>query len=284
MELKYRAPIDPGGGFHEKPGSTMTAIVVMIESHDNCSLVAENYAPKKDLLAARIVLVTGAAADLGSAAARAFAFHGATVVLLDHDVPALEALYDDILQIGAPEPAIYPMSLVGATPVHYEELADRVDSEFGRLDGLLHAGAELGIPSPIQYYDVMQWAKVMQVNLHAPFLLTRACFPLLKRAEDASIVFTSADVGRKGRAYWGAYGASKFAIEGLIQILADELEAEPHLRVNGVDPGVVRTWLRSAAYPAEDSMTLPRPEEKMSAYLFLMGRDSRSLNGVVVTS
>nr|VFK38518.1 MAG: NAD(P)-dependent dehydrogenase, short-chain alcohol dehydrogenase family [Candidatus Kentron sp. SD]VFK48277.1 MAG: NAD(P)-dependent dehydrogenase, short-chain alcohol dehydrogenase family [Candidatus Kentron sp. SD]VFK80426.1 MAG: NAD(P)-dependent dehydrogenase, short-chain alcohol dehydrogenase family [Candidatus Kentron sp. SD] len=256
----------------------------MIKFDDNRFSAPESYSPKKDLLAAHVILVTGAAIDLGSAAARAFASHGATVVLLDHDVPALEAIYDDISRMNAPEPAIYPMSLMGATPTHYEELADRVDSEFGRLDGLLHAGTELGTPSPIEHYDVMQWAKVIQVNLHAPFLLTRACLPLLKRAEDASVVFTSADVGRRGRAYWGAYGVSKFAIEGLVQILADELETESHVRVNGVDPGAVRTHLRSAAYPAENPMILLKPEEVMPIYLFLMGKDSRSLNGVVVTS
>jgi len=256
----------------------------MIGINNNRSSAPKDYFPKKDLLDARVILVTGAGADLGSAAARAFASHGATVVLLDHDVPALETVYDDILQMGAPEPAIYPMSLMGASPIHYEELVERVESEFNRLDGLLHAGAELGIPSPIEYYDAMQWAKVIRMNLHAPFLLTQACLPLLKRAEDASIVFTSDDVGRKGRAYWGAYGVSKFAIEGLIRIIADELETQPNLRVNGIDPGAVRTHLRATAYPAEDPMTLPLPNEIMSAYLFLMGRDSRSLNGVVVTN
>nr|VFJ73027.1 MAG: NAD(P)-dependent dehydrogenase, short-chain alcohol dehydrogenase family [Candidatus Kentron sp. FW] len=256
----------------------------MVKAYDNYYSVPKPYLPKKDLLTARVILVTGAGTDLGAAAARAFAIHGATVVLLGHDVPALETVYDDILQIGAPEPAIYPISLMGATPTHYEELADRVESEFGRLHGLLHTETELGIPSPIEHYDVMQWAKVIQVNLHAPFLLTQACLPLLKRAEDASIVFTSADVGRRGRAYWGAYGISKFAIDGFIQILADELENKPHLRVNGIDPGAVRTHLRTKAYPGEDPMTLPEPEKIMSAYLFLMGRDSRTLNGIVVTS
>jgi len=176
------------------------------------------------------------------------------------------------------------MNLMGATPTDYGELVERVEVELGCLDGLLHASAELGIPSPIEYYDVVQWAKVIQVNLHAPFLLTRACLPLLKRAKDASIVFTSSDVGRRGRAYWGAYGVCAFAIEGLIQILGDELESSPHLRVNGVAPGIVRTRLRVAAYPGEDPMSLPEPEEVMSAYLFLMGKDSHSLNGVVVAS
>nr|VFK30511.1 MAG: NAD(P)-dependent dehydrogenase, short-chain alcohol dehydrogenase family [Candidatus Kentron sp. MB]VFK33995.1 MAG: NAD(P)-dependent dehydrogenase, short-chain alcohol dehydrogenase family [Candidatus Kentron sp. MB]VFK76406.1 MAG: NAD(P)-dependent dehydrogenase, short-chain alcohol dehydrogenase family [Candidatus Kentron sp. MB] len=255
----------------------------MIGTDNNRFSAPKGYLPEKELLAERVILVTGAGSDLGSTAARSFASHGATVVLLDHDVPALEAVYDDILQLCAPEPAIYPMSLAGASPIHCEELAERIEGEFGRLDGFLHAGTELGMPSPIEHYDVMQWVKVIQVNLHAPFLLTQACLPLLKRAEDASVIFTCADVGRKGRAYWGAYGVSKFAIEGFIQILSDELETQPNLRVNGIDPGPVRTHLRTAAYPAEDPMTLSEPEEIMFAYLFLMGRDSRSLHGVVVT-
>nr|VFJ71138.1 MAG: NAD(P)-dependent dehydrogenase, short-chain alcohol dehydrogenase family [Candidatus Kentron sp. FM]VFJ71790.1 MAG: NAD(P)-dependent dehydrogenase, short-chain alcohol dehydrogenase family [Candidatus Kentron sp. FM]VFK19161.1 MAG: NAD(P)-dependent dehydrogenase, short-chain alcohol dehydrogenase family [Candidatus Kentron sp. FM] len=256
----------------------------MIETHSNRLVIPKPYAPAKDLLAARVILVTGAGTDLGGTAVRAFASHGATIVLLDHDVSALEAVYDDIVRTSAPKPAIYPMNLMGATPTDYEELASRIKNEFGHLDGLLHAGVELGVPSPIEHYDVVQWAKVIQVNLHAPFLLTRACLPLLQRAERASVVFTSADVGRRGRAYWGAYGVSCFAIEGLIQILADEVGTGSRLRVNGIDPGAVRTRLRAAAYPAEDPMTLPHPEEIMPAYLFLMGKDSHSLNGVVVTS
>ncbi|MBT8420547.1 MAG: YciK family oxidoreductase [Gammaproteobacteria bacterium] len=255
----------------------------MIDNHNRFTIPA-SYVAAKDLLAARVILVTGAGTDLGGMAARAFASHGATVVLLDHDVPAIEIVYDDIVQAGAPEPAIYPMNLMGATPTDYEELAERIGDEFDRLDGLLHARIELGVPSPIEHYDIVQWARVIQVNLHAPFLLTRACLPLLKRAEDASVIFTSADVGRRGRAYWGAYGVSSFAIEGLIQILADELETRSGLRVNGIDPSAVRTRLRAAAYPAEDPMTLPHPEEIMPAYLFLMGKDSQSLNGIVVTS
>lgn len=255
-----------------------------IEAQNNRFVAPASYVAPGDLLSGRVILVTGAGADLGEAAACAFASHGATVVLLDHEVSALEAVYDRIVAVGDPEPAIYPMNLMGATPTDYEELAERIENQLGGLDGFLHAGIELGVPSPIEHYEIVQWARVMQVNLHAPFLCIRACLPLLQRARDASIILTRADAFCRGWAYQGAYGVSSFAIGGLIRILADELENRPGLRVNGIDPGPVRTRLRAAAYPGEDPMTLPHPEEIMPTYLFLMGRDSRELNGVVVAS
>nr|VFJ43403.1 MAG: NAD(P)-dependent dehydrogenase, short-chain alcohol dehydrogenase family [Candidatus Kentron sp. DK] len=253
-----------------------------VETHNNRFSLSGPYRPGADLLAGRVILVTGAGADLGRAAACAFAAQGAAIVLLDHDVPAMEEVYDTIVQAGGAEPALYPMRFTGAVPTDYEEMAERIKTEFGRLDGLLHAGLELGVPSPIEHYDITQWAKVMQNNLHAPFLLVKACLPLLRETGDASVILTSADVGRRGRAYWGAYGVSCFAVEGLIQVLADELETESRVRINGIDPGPVRTRLRAAAYPGEDPMTLPHPDEKTGAYLFLMGKDSHPLNGAVI--
>ncbi len=238
-----------------------------------------SYAPGPDVLAGRVILVTGAGAGIGRAAAQAFAAHGATVVLLGHSVPELEAVYDAITDAAHPEPAIYPMDLEGALPHHYDELAERVDEKLGGLDGLLHNAAMLGTLTALERYDVELWARVMQVNLHAPFLLTRSCLPLLRRSADASIVFTSARVGRKGRAYWGAYGVSQFAIEGMMQTLADELEASPHIRVNSIDPGPVNTRMRAEAYPVEDKRALAAPQSIMAAYLFLMGPDSRGVSG-----
>ncbi|NIR28816.1 MAG: YciK family oxidoreductase [Gammaproteobacteria bacterium] len=238
-----------------------------------------SYAPGPDLLAGRVILVTGAGEGIGRAASRAFAAHGATAVLLGRSVPALEAVYDAIADAGHPEPAIYPMDLEGASPPHYEELAERVGGEFGRLDGLLHNAAILGTLTALERYDVELWARVMQVNLHAPFLLTRSCLALLRRSRDASLLFTSAHVGRRGRAYWGAYGVSQFAVEGMMQTLADELEASPHIRVNSIDPGPVNTRMRAEAYPVEDKRALATPESIMPAYLFLMGPDSRGVSG-----
>ena len=165
-----------------------------------------NYKPAPDLLKDRVILVTGASDGIGAAAAKSFAAHGATVVLLGRNIRKLEKVYDEIEALGAPQPAIYPMNLDGAATKDYTALAETLDKEFGRLDGLLHNAALLGTLTPLDQYDLEQWAKVMQVNLHAPYLLTRAVLPLLRNTTDASVIFTSSQVGRKGRAYWGAYG------------------------------------------------------------------------------
>lgn len=238
-----------------------------------------NYTPSPTLLHERIILVTGAGDGIGRAAAKTFAAHGATVILLGRTTRKLENVYDEIVQAHHPQPAIYPMNLEGASPKDYENLATTIQNEFGRLDGLLHNAALLGTLTPIEYYHVNTWYQVMQVNLHAPFLMTQACLALLKRSQNASIIFTSSGVGRKGKAYWGAYAVSKFALEGLMQILADELENNSSIRVNSINPGQVRTSMRAMAYPGEDPNVLPLPEDIMSLYLYLMGPESQHING-----
>ncbi len=239
----------------------------------------KNYRPIPDLLQSRVILVTGAGDGIGKTAAKRFAAHGATVVLLGRTVTKLEAVYDEIEGSGHPQPAIYPMNLEGAAPKDYQDLADTLEREFGRLDGLLHNAANLGSLTPLEHYDLELWAKVMQVNLHAPFLLTRACLPVLRRSPDPSVVFTSSALGRAGRAYWGAYAISNFAVEGMMQVLADELQSKPQIRVNSIDPGWVRTALYSRAYPGRDPASLPPPEDIMPAYLYLLGPDSRGITG-----
>ncbi|MEK7990577.1 MAG: YciK family oxidoreductase [Thiotrichaceae bacterium] len=237
-----------------------------------------DYRPRDNLLQDKVILVTGAGAGIGRAAAKSFAEHGAVVVLLGRTIKKLEAVYDEIEKAGSPQPAIYPMNLEGASPKDYEDLADTLEKEFGRLDGLLHNASLLGVLTPIEQYDVNLWHQVMQVNLNAPFMLTQACLPLLKKSDKGSIVFTSSGVGRKARAYWGAYAVSKFGNEGLMQVLADELE-NTHIRVNSINPGKTRTTMRAAAYPAENPNTLKTPEEIMSMYLYLFGEDSNKING-----
>lgn len=237
------------------------------------------YTASSDLLADRIILITGAGDGIGKAAAQACAAHGATVILLGRTIAKLEAVYDAIERAGHPQPAIYPMNLEGATPKDYLDLAATLEREFGHLDGLLHNAAILGSMSPMAHQDIELWFKVMQVNLNAPFLLTRACLGLLMKSDDASVLFTSDRVGRSGRAYWGAYGVSKFGIEGLNQILAQELETNTPVRVNSIDPGAVRTRLRTLAYPGENAMANPLPATIMAAYLYLLGPDSRGVTG-----
>jgi len=238
-----------------------------------------NYEAPADLLKDRVILVTGAGDGIGATAAKTFAAHGATVILLGRTVKKLEAVYDAIEEAGHPTPAIYPMNLLGANLEDYQELVAKLNEAYGRLDGLLHNAGILGSRSPIDQHDEEEWQKVMHVNLTAPFVMTKACLPLLMKSDDASLVFTSSGVGRKGRAFWGAYAVSKFGTEGLMETLADELENKKNIRVNAINPGATRTAMRADAYPAEDPNTLPAPEDIMGTYLFLFGRESRGITG-----
>ena len=238
----------------------------------------QDYQPAEDLLAERVILVTGAGDGIGRAASIAFARHGATVVLLSKTLPHLESVYDEIEALGCPTPAIYPMHLEGATPHEFDELALKLEETFGRLDGILHNAASIPYLSRIKDYDPEDWMKVMQVNLNAPFMLTQVLLPLLLKAEDASLIFTSDAVGRKGKAYWGAYAVSKFGLEGLMQVLADELDSS-NIRVNSIDPGPTRTRMRKIIFPGEDPETIKPPEALMPIYLWLMGPDSKGTHG-----
>ena len=237
------------------------------------------YSPAANLLAARTILITGAGDGIGRAAALSFAAHGASVILLGRTAAKLEKVYDEIERRGFTRPAILSIDLAQATPAHFDQAAQTIGREFGVLDGLLHNAAETGTLTPVELYRPDMWQRVLQVNLNATWMLTRACLPLMRKSADASIVFTTSDAGRKGRAYWGAYGVSGFALEGLMQTVADEIAVEGRIRANSLNPGAVRTALRARLYPGEDPQTLPTPEAIMPAYLFLLGPDSRGLNG-----
>lgn len=240
----------------------------------------QNYQAPADLLKDRIIMVTGAGSGIGRVAALAYAAHGATVILVGRTLAKLESVYDEIENAGYPKPAIVPMNFDGAAIKDYEELAMTLEDNFGKLDGLLHNAAILGDRSPVELYDPEMWAKVMQINSMSPYLLSRAMIPLLRKSADASMIFTSSGVGRSARAYWGAYAVSKFAIEGLSQLLADELDDERNnIRVNSLNPGATRTNMRAHAYPAENPQQNPPPEQLMPVYLYLMGRDSTGVNG-----
>jgi NAD(P)-dependent dehydrogenase (short-subunit alcohol dehydrogenase family) len=238
-----------------------------------------SYQPAANVLQDRVILITGASDGIGKAVALKAAAHGATVLLHGRNVRKLEAVYDTIVAAKHPRPSIVPLDFEKAGPEDYEKLAVALDKEFGRLDTLLHNAGMLGERAPIEHHDIPKWMRTMHVNVTAPFILTKYCLPLLKRSADASIVFTSSGVVPRPRAYWGAYLASKWAGEGLMRMLADELENQPKIRVNSIDPGKVRTAMRLAAYPAEDPQTLPAPAAIVTPYLFLLGPDSRGVTG-----
>lgn len=238
-----------------------------------------NYRPAANLLRGRVVLVTGAGDGIGRAAALSYASHGATVILVGRTGGKLEAVYDEIESVGGPQPAIIELDLAAATEENYHALAGSLAKEFGRLDGLLHNAGLLGERRPIESAGYAAWQEVMQVNVNAQFLLTRALLPLLQASPNASVIFTSSGVGRRGKAYWGAYAVSKFATEGLMQVLASELENTSRVRVNSINPGPTNTAMRRAAYPAERPTDNPDPAAIMPVYLFLMGDDSLGVTG-----
>lgn len=214
----------------------------------------------------KIILITGAGDGIGQSIALECAKRGATIVLLGKTIHKLEKVYDQIKSGGGSEPAIYPLDLAGASPDDYTNLANAIQKEFGRLDGLVNNAGWLGASSPIANYDIELWYKVMQVNLNAPFLLTRACIPLLKNASPASIAFTADD---KSDAYWGAYGVAKSGINSLTLILAKELKTQG-IKVNAFNPGPVHTNFRTRAYPAEDATSLKLPSDIALPYIYLL--------------
>jgi NAD(P)-dependent dehydrogenase (short-subunit alcohol dehydrogenase family) len=238
-----------------------------------------DYQPSRDLLDGRVILVTGAGDGLGRAASLAYAQHGASVILLGRTQKKLETVYDEIRAVQRAEPMLMPLDLAQAGLREFEEIASAIERAFGRLDGLLHSAAMLGTLTPLAQFDLETWQRVMQVNFNAAYLLTRACLGVLKKSADASVIFTTSDVARHGRAYWGAYAAAGAALENLAQVWADELSTNTPIRMNTLDPGAVRSTLRARAYPGENPLTLPAPKDVMPPYLYLMGPDSRHTTG-----
>jgi NAD(P)-dependent dehydrogenase (short-subunit alcohol dehydrogenase family) len=237
------------------------------------------YSYADDLLHDRIILITGASDGIGKALALHTASLGAQVILHGRNVGKLETVYDEIEAIdGAPRPSIAVMDLASANSDSYTTLAQSIEQEFGRLDGLVLNAGILGERYSIEQYDAVTWQRVMHVNVTSAFAMTQVLLPLLQESDDPSVIFTSSGVGRTGKAFWGAYAVSKFATEGLSQVLADE-HRHGKLRSNCINPGATRTSMRLAAYPAEDRDNLKRPEDILSSYIYLLGPDSKGVTG-----
>lgn len=232
-----------------------------------------------DVLRDRIILITGATDGIGKALAVHAANLGAQVILHGRNVEKLEKVYDTLDAIeGAPRPSIAVLDLASANSESYISLASSVEQEFGRLDGLVLNAGILGERYSIEQYDAVLWQRVMHVNVTAAFALTQVLLPMLQKSDDPSVIYTSSGVGRTGKAFWGAYAVSKFATEGLSQVLADE-HRQGKLRANCVNPGPTRTGMRLAAYPAEDRGKLKGPEDVLAPYIYLLGPDSKGTTG-----
>jgi NAD(P)-dependent dehydrogenase (short-subunit alcohol dehydrogenase family) len=230
-------------------------------------------------LTGRIVAITGATGGIGRAVALNAAFEGAELVLIGRSVAKLQALHTELEQLAPGAALMAQLDLENALANDYDRIADAVINRYGRLDGLVHCAGMLGALTPMDQYDVPTWCRVMHVNVTAAFALTQVLLPALRKSADASIIFTSSSVGRKGRAYWGAYAVSKFAVEGMAQVLAAELEGTSHVRVNTVNPGRARTAMRRQAYPSEDLESLPLPDALVGPYLRLLGPRGAGVSG-----
>lgn len=234
-----------------------------------------------DSLKNRVVLVTGAGSGLGREAALAYARHGATVALLGRNEQNLEAVYDEIVAAGGPEPAMFPFDLGAADDDSFERLAGTLSYHLKRLDGILHSAAAFFSLTPLHLQTLDQWNTLLKVNLMAPFALTKACLPLLQSSPDASVIFTGETHGLHPAAYWGGYAVSKSGLNTLAAVLSDELEQTPQVRVNTLVPGPVNSPLRRKTHPGEDPDKLPQMSDLMPWYVWLMGPESREVRGQI---
>jgi len=242
-------------------------------------MIPKQFTAEPNLLAERVILITGASSGLGRALALECARAGASVILSGRNGSKLERVYDEIESLGAPQPAIAMLDLAVATAVDYDSLAKTIDAEFGKLDGVVHAAGLLGDRTPLEQYDVPTWVKVLHVNLTAPFILTQVLLPALRKSADASVIFVSSGVVTKSRPFWGAYAISKVGLEAVRAMWAEELEGEPSIRLNSVNPGRLRTAMRAAAYPAEDPNTLPSAHSVSGVFLYLLSALGRAIDG-----
>lgn len=236
-----------------------------------------HYSTSDNFLKDQVILITGAANGIGAAVSKAYASYGATVVLLDKSIPALEEVYDEIIELTDVTPALYPLDLKGADVSDYETLITTIENDLGRLDGLVHCAASLGQLAPVEYQDPKTWIETLHINLTAAYLLTQASLPLLRKATASSIIFSTDQ--HQGTAYWSSYGISKAGIEALSKQLAEELENEGRVRVNCIDPGDVDTRLHESAFPGIPPTEIPKADDVVSSYLYLMSQDSSDQNG-----
>lgn len=241
------------------------------------------YQPAANCLQGKTILVTGAGSGIGATAAKTYACYGANVLLLGRTRSHLEGVFDWIEANTDTQAVIIPCDLRALDDDNAEALVAAIVEGYGQLDGLLHCASTLGPKVPVAHYPTQQWAEVMHVNAFAPFVLTRALLPLmLDHPRRASVVFVSSTVGRQGRAYWGAYAVSKHALEGLMEVLADEHETAGNLKVNSLNPGATRTAMRALAYPGENPADVPSAETKMDVFLYLMEDASENVTGTAL--
>lgn len=242
-----------------------------------------DYDPAPAILQDRVILVTGAGQGIGRTAAIEYARLGATVILHGRNVQKLEAVYDEIEAAGLPQPAILPLDFSKATQADLDGFAQSIHTSLKRLDGILHGASHFSSSMPLDLHDLDAWMLHARVNLAIPFALTRACMPLLKRAQDASVVFLTESHAVQPRAYWGAFATTKSALATAIDIWQQEHEAQPHIRFNLLLPGPVASPMRAKSHPGEVSSQLPHLQTLGNSLIYLIGPDSRQTRGKLLS-
>ncbi|WP_137938835.1 SDR family NAD(P)-dependent oxidoreductase [Chitinivorax sp. B] len=238
-----------------------------------------NYQPSSDHLEDRVIMVTGAGQGVGKEAALCLAHHGATVVLLGRHVKKLEAVYDEIEANGGAKPAAVALDLERATEAELTNAATQIQSQLGRLDGILHnASAFVGL-FPLEQEPMEYWMTHLRVNVVAPAALTRACLPLLRASGDGSVVLVGESHGLQASPYWGSFSVSRAAAMFYAQIAAREWDAQTDPRINIVVPGPIHSPQRIKTHPGEARESLPLPAALMPIYLYLLGADSKGVTG-----
>ncbi|QDE38834.1 SDR family NAD(P)-dependent oxidoreductase [Luteibacter pinisoli] len=240
-----------------------------------------SWSPAPGALDGRVFVVTGATGGLGGETARAIVRAGGTVVITGRKVRLLEKLYDELVALGGAEPVIHPLDLESATPADYAALADGLEAEFGRLDGVVHAAAHFNELTPMAMHKPDDWLRAMQVNVSAPFALTQACMPLLNRGDDSAVVFVLDDPELVSRAHWGGYGVSKAAVERMTAVLHAEHRGGA-MRVHALLPPPMRTALRRAAYYGENTLERPLPTASAEAIVYLLSGAGADARGAVL--
>ena len=223
----------------------------------------------------KTILITGANRGIGKALAKYFSKLGANIILLGRNEDSLDEIYDQIINSTKTKPLIIGCDLNLLNAEGAKQIKNEILAEYGKLDGIIFNAARLGKMSSIEEYEDNLWKEIMNVNLHSSFLIYKELVSILKVAPNGRIIFTSSGVAEVGKAYWGAYSVSKFAVRGMAEIIRDELDSTSSVKVFNYDPGATRTSMRASAYPAEDPSDLKNAEELMNDYLWFFSDESQ---------
>ena len=228
------------------------------------------------MMEGKTILITGANRGIGKSLAKNFSNIGANIILLGKNEDSLNEVYDEIISCTKTKPLIIEsdLNLLDLDGAH--QIKKAIVNQYGVLDGLIYNAAKLGKMTSIEDYEDGLWKEIINTNLNSSFLIYKELIPILKAAPNGRIIFTSSGVAEAGKAYWGAYSVSKFAVKGLAEIMRDELDSTSNIKVFNYDPGATKTSMRASAYPGEDPNNLKDPDKLFGDYLWFFSEESQN--------